>query len=94
LEAKVEAHAILSVLCDRRRRASWQGQPAFEGWHVEAQELIAAALPTRRRLLQQYSDRRHLIRRKRRTWKLAEHIITLDAVLDGFPAQGGIHGSP
>lgn len=81
-EAKAEAHIVLSVLADRRRRATWKGEQAFDGWHQEAQDTIAATIPTRRALLQDYADRRALIRRKRRSWTLAEHITALDAALD------------
>jgi len=81
-EAKAAANIILSVLAERRRRASWEGEKAFVGWPQEAQDIIAAAIPDRRSLLEAYAAFRALIRRKRRTWKLAEHIVDLDDALD------------
>lgn len=78
-EAQIELIIIMTVICDRRAVGLW------EGWHLEAQDYIEQVIPTRRQLLQEYADMRALIRRRRLTWKLAEHITDLDDTLDSFP---------
>ncbi len=81
-EAYAEWNIIMTVITERRRTKLWAG------WHHEARAYIAHVIPSRRDHLDSYAAMRSLVRRRRRTWKLAEHIVDLDDTLDEF-TEGG-----
>ena len=88
-ETIVEYVCIFAVINDRRRIGTWKGW-ADEAWRLLA-DVVPLVCPTRRDLLQRYADMRALIRRRRLSWKLAEHIVDLDPILDEFAPEGGRH---
>ena len=81
-ETIVEYVCIFAVINDRRHTRLWSS------WQLEAHDLCQQVLdqlyPTRRQHLERYATMRALVRKKRRTWKLAEHITDLDPLLDQF----------
>lgn len=77
-EAYIESKIILAIIGERRQTKLWAG------WWHEARAIIDRVVPSRRQHLERYAAMRSLVRKKRRTWKLAEHITVLDPVLDEF----------
>ena len=77
-QAWIESKIILAIIRERRHTKLWAG------WWHEARAIIDHVVPSRRQHLERYAAMRSLVRKKRRTWKLAEHITALDPLLDEF----------